>query len=180
MSGFAQVRSVDAIVRFRASLADFEKQVQRALDSLGFELQRVVDWLDHDRPAYWKLEAKRAADAVHLAKMDLERCLIFPVAGEQPACREERAALRKAQQREEYCREKREAVKRWQRELHHEMFEYQGRIAHLRRILETELPAARGFLKQIVDRLDAYQVEQPPEPSEKVERLSRKPTEEES
>ena len=162
MSGSAQVRSSESIEQFRAALAKFESRAQDALDTLATELRRASNWLEHDCPAHWKRQAKLGEDAVHQAKLDLERCLIFPVAGERPACREERAALKKAQQRVEYCREKNERVKHWSRQLHHELFEYEGRIGQLQRLLETDLPKARARLQQIVRRLDEYRIEKPP------------------
>jgi len=167
MSSPAQVRSVDAIESFRAQLAKYEQQVEVALESLTAELHRATNWLKHDRPGYWKKKTKLAEDAVHQSKLDLQRCIMFPtVSGERPACREERAAQRKAQVQLEYCREKVERVHYWNRQIQHEMLEYSGRIGQLKRMLETELPAARARLQQIVHRLDAYQVERAPQARE--------------
>ncbi len=163
MSGPAQVRSVAAIERFRASLAEFEQRVRSALDTLSSELNRATDWLDHACPRYWQQQEKDAADAVHQAKLDLERCLIFPIAGEKPSCREERAVLKTAQQRWEYCREKRDLVRHWRGVLQHEQYEYEGRLGHLRRLLETDLPAARAKLSLIIRRIEGYTIERPPE-----------------
>lgn len=162
MPDHAQVRSVDAIEAFRGALARFEQRVEDALDTLRAELQRAADWLEHDRPAYWKEQSRLAAEVVQQAKIDLERCLMYPVADERPSCREERANLDQAKARLEYCREKTERVKHWKRELHHELFEYEGRVGHLRRMLEADLPLARARLQQVVPRLDAYQIERPP------------------
>ncbi len=163
MSTPAQVRNVEAIENFRAQLAKYEERVQLSLEALTSELQRATDWLRNDRPSFWKKQTKLAEDAVHEAKMELERCLMFPtVSGERPACREERTALKKAQARLEYCREKVEKVRYWNRQIQHEMSEYSGRIGQLKRILETELPAARARLQQIVRRLDEYQIERTP------------------
>jgi len=166
MSSPAQVRSVDAIEHFCVHLAKYEQQVQSAIETLNSELRRAADWLQHDRPSFWKQQTKRAEDAVHQAKLDLERCLIFPIAGEKPACREEKGVLKKAQLRVDYCREKSERVRHWNRHMQHEMFEYEGRVGQLRRILETELPAARTQLQQIVRRLDEYQIERAPQSKE--------------
>lgn len=163
MSSPAQVRSVEAIEQFRLQLAKYEEQVQGALETLAAETQRAEKWLKHDRPSYWKKQTKLAEDAVHQAKLDLERCLMFPtVSGERPSCREERTELKQAQARVTYCREKTERVQYWNRQIQHEMLEYSGRIGHLKRMIETELPAARARLQQIVHRLDAYQVERAP------------------
>ena len=158
----AQVRSTDAIEQFRTQLAKFEQQVRNALETLAAEVQRAADWLESNRPRYWKEQTKQAEDRVHQAKLDLERCLIFPIAGEQPTCREEKSVLKQAKARVEYCREKCERVRHWTRQMHHEMYEHQARLGQLRQILETELPAARARLLQIVRNLDAYQIEQTP------------------
>ena len=162
MSSPAQVHSVDAIEHFRTQLVKYEQRVQSALETLTSEVRRAAEWLQHDQPSYWKQQTKLAEDDVHQAKLDLERCLVFPIAGEKPACREEKGVLKKAQSRVDYCREKGERVRHWNRHMQHEMFEYEGRVGQLRRVLETELPAARAKLQQIVRRLDAYQIEQAP------------------
>lgn len=163
MSTPAQVRNVEAIEHFRNQLAKYEEQVQLSLESLTSELQRANTWLRNDRPSYWKKQTKLAEDAVHQAKMDLERCIMFPtVSGERPSCREERKALKRAQAHLEHCREKVEKVRYWNRQIQHEMLEYTGRIGQLKRLIETELPAARAKLQQIVRRLDEYQIERTP------------------
>jgi hypothetical protein len=162
MNGSAQVRSISAIERFRVSLVEFEKRASGALEVLQIELRRVTDWLEHDCPRYWQQQEKLAADAVHQAKLDLERCLIFPVAGERPTCREEKAVLKAAKDRLEFCHSQRQKARQWRSTLQHEVFEYQGRIVHLKRLLETELPAGRAKLELIIRRVEGYQIERPP------------------
>lgn len=169
MSNSAHISSVEAIERFRAALAQFEKRTQSALDTLSSELQRATTWLEHDCPHYWKEQENAAADAVHQAKLDVERCLIFAPTDERPACREERAALQAAKVRLTYCHDKKGLVKHWQGVMRHEMFEYSGRVGHLRRILETELPAARAKLQLIMRRIEGYQIERPPDYQEPIQ-----------
>ena len=164
MSGSAQVRSVDAIEAFRHALVRFDQRAQDALETMTGELRRADDWLRSDRPAHWKEQVRLASEAAHKAKVDLDRCLMYPlIEGERPSCREERDALKEAQAHLDYCREKTELVKRWKRELHHELFEFQGRLSAMREILETKIPEAKAMLKQIVRSLDKYQIEKPPE-----------------
>jgi exonuclease VII large subunit len=176
----ANVHSVAAIESFRGALARFELRAQDAMENLTGEMRRVVDWLEHDRPRHWKVKSREAADMVHQAKIDLERCLTFRVGDERPSCREEKANLKKAQLRVEYCREKIERVEHWNRQLQQELFEYEGRIGQLRRMLEIELPAARAKLQQIVQRLDAYQVERAPLKAESIQQQIDKPQDSES
>ncbi|BBO34550.1 hypothetical protein [Lacipirellula parvula] len=163
MSTPAQVRSTAAIEAFRLALVKFQERVQNAIDSLDGELHRASNWVEHDRPSHWKNQTHLAEDAVHQAKLDLERCLLMTVAGERPTCREQKAALVAAKARRAYCQEKCEAVKRWQRSFRHEQFEYDGRIGQLRRTMELDVPKAQALLKTIVRRLEEYQIERPPE-----------------
>ena len=82
---------------------------------------------------------------------------MFPIADERPSCYEERAALKKAQARLAYCQEKTERVRHWQRTVEHELFEYQGRISQLVRVVEVDVPHAIGVLHKIVRHLEEYQ-----------------------
>lgn len=163
MSGSAQVRSTDAIEAFRQALIRFQDEAVRAVEALDMELQRAEEWIDNDRPAYWKAQLQMAEQGAHDAKMELARCLMMTTAGERPTCREQRAAVRDWLARVDRCREKLERVRHWQRNFSHESLEHKGRIGQLRRLLEIDVPDARGSLESILRRLDAYQIERPPD-----------------
>jgi hypothetical protein len=157
MSTGANVQSLEAIEAVRNALALFGEQVSDALSELQSEMRRVADWLEHDRPRYWKNQIRLANDGVHAAQQALHRCLMFPIAKERPSCYEERAALKKAQARLAYCEEKAERVRNWQRTVQHELFEYEGRISQLVRVVEEEVPLAVGLLAKVLRRLEEYQ-----------------------
>lgn len=164
MPGPAQVRSTDAIEAFSLAMAKFQERVQSALDSLEGDLRRTDNWIDHDRPPHWRGQIHDAESAVHDAKLDLERCLLMTtVAGQRPACREQKAALEQAKARLEYCREKSDLVKKWQRSFRHDATEFKGRIGQLRRLVEQDVPTARAVLAKLLRRLDEYQLERPPD-----------------
>ena len=156
MSTAANVQSLEAIEAVRNSLASFVEQVRDALTELQSEMRRVADWLEHDRPRHWKTQIRLANDGVHAAQQALHRCLMFPIAKERPSCYEERAALKKAQARLAYCEEKAERVRHWQRVVQHELFEYEGRISQLVRVVEEEVPRAIGVLGKIMRHLEEY------------------------
>jgi exonuclease VII large subunit len=177
MSGPAQVRSTPAIEALQAALASFEKRVQAALDTLDGELHRTEDWLEHDRPSHWRGQLYGAEDSLHQTKLDLERCLMMTVAGERPSCREQKAAVKAAQDRLAYCRDKGNTVKQWQRNFRHESLEYRGRVGQLKRALEHDLPRARAVLIKILRRIEEYQIERPPEASDLPIELSLPPAE---
>jgi hypothetical protein len=157
MSAQANVHSLEAIEAVRGALVSFVDQVRDALAELQSEMRRVADWLEHDRPRYWRTQIRLANDGVHEAQQALHRCLMFPIAKERPSCYEERAALKKAQARLVYCEEKAERVRHWQRVVQHELFEYEGRISQLVRVVEDDVPRAIGVLGKVLRRLEEYQ-----------------------
>ncbi|HEY3393080.1 MAG TPA: hypothetical protein VGK58_10255 [Lacipirellulaceae bacterium] len=157
MSAQANVQSLEAIEAVRTALVSFVDQVRDALTELQSEMRRVADWLEHDRPRYWTMQIRVASDGVHAAQQALHRCLMFPIAKERPSCYEERAALKKAQARLAYCEEKAERVRHWQRVVQHELFEYEGRISQLVRVVEEDVPRAMGVLGKVLRRLEEYQ-----------------------
>jgi len=153
----ANVQSLEAIEAVHRALASFVDQVRDALTELDTEMRRVAQWLEHDRPRYWKTQIRMATDQAHEAQQSLHRCLMFPIADERPSCYEERAALKKAQAWLAYCQEKGERVRHWQRTLQHELFEYEGRISQLVRVVEIDVPQAIGVLHKLLRHLEEYQ-----------------------
>ncbi len=156
MSTPAKVHSSEAIEAVRMALMSFTEQVSDALTELSAEMRRMQEWLEHDRPRHWKTQIRRAVDQAHEAQQALHRCLMFPIANERPSCTEERTALKQAQARLAYCQEKEDRVRHWQQTMRHEMFEYEGRISQLVRLVEVEVPQAIGVLNKILRNLEEY------------------------
>lgn len=157
MADQANLRSTEAIESVRCALGKFVHQAGEGLVELEAEMRRVLDYLEHDRPAFWKQQTRLAEDGVHTARMELQRALMFPVGvNERPACTEQRAALKKAEARLDYCREKQERLRHWVRELNGELHDYQGRIAQLRGWLDTDGPAAIGVLDKLLRAIERY------------------------
>jgi exonuclease VII large subunit len=156
MSGPAYVHNTDAIESVRAALANFSHQVDDGLTEIAAESRRMLDWLEHDRPRYWKNQLRLAWDMVEQAKKDLNRCLMYPVADERPSCTEQRAALKKAQAHFAYCEQKADRLKNWCREVRHELFEYEGRISQLKTCGEIDVPKAMAALGRLMARIDEY------------------------
>jgi hypothetical protein len=153
----ANVQSTDAIERLRLAVLKFSEQCELGLEEIEGETRRMLDWFEHDRPKFWRQQIHQASDDVHQAKINLERCLRYTVGQERPSCREERAALKAAQNRLDYCQDKAERVKHWCREIQHELLEYQGRVGQLASCTEYDLPQAATRLKRILDQIAAYQ-----------------------
>ncbi|QDU55556.1 hypothetical protein [Aeoliella mucimassa] len=157
MSGPAYVHNIEAIERVRQALAAFAHQADEGLTEVGAECRRLLDWLEHDRPRYWKRQVQLAWDQVEVAKKELHRCLMFPIADERPSCTEQRAALKKAQAHLIYCQEKAERLKGWCREVRHELYEYEGRISQLKSYAEIDVVQSMAVLSRILDRIQEYQ-----------------------
>ncbi|MEX0643336.1 MAG: hypothetical protein WD468_11575 [Pirellulales bacterium] len=165
MDSQARVHSLTSIETVRTALVSFVDQVGDALTELEAEMRRVQEWLEHDRPRHWKAQVRKAIDQVHEAQQALQRCLMFPVANERPSCAEERAALKKAQARQAYCEQKVERVRHWQLAVRHELFEYEGRMSQMVRLVEVEVPQAIGMLSKVIRHLEEYQAIRAVDPS---------------
>jgi exonuclease VII large subunit len=156
MPGPAYVHNTEAIDSVKAALASFSHQVDEGLTEIAAECRRTLDWLEHDRPRFWKHQTRVAWDEVEQAKKDLHRCLMYPIADERPSCTEQRAALKKARARLAYCEQKAERLKNWCREVRHELFEYEGRISQLKTCAEIDVVQAIAVLSRILARIDEY------------------------
>jgi hypothetical protein len=173
MSTRANVQSSEAIEAVRVSLLKFVDHVADALVTLDAELRRVQEWLEHDRPRHWKTQIRLAVDHVNECRAALHRCLMFPkTLNERPSCHEEREALKRAQARQAYCEAKAERVRHWIRNLQHEVFEYEGRISQLVRLVEIDVPRAIGVLDRILLRLEEYRGVRGGSPQEMYNELS--------
>ncbi len=153
----ANVRSLEAIEAVRTALASFRDELEHSLSMIDIEMRRLLDWLEHDRPPFWRTQLRKAQDGVTEARSALHVCLMYPVADERPSCREERAALKQAEAKLAYCNEKAEKLRHWIREVRHEMFEYEGRISQLRDLAEIDVPQAMAVLSRLLARLHEYQ-----------------------
>lgn len=152
----AQVRSFDAIQMVRDELVRFANRSNDGLEGLSGEIRRTLDWIEHDRPAYWKMRVSKAYDGVTEAKANLHRCLMYPINDEQPSCAEERAALKKAEAYLDHCRQKQERVRGWAQTLRHELHEYEGRITKMRNLIDSDTPRAVALLDRTLLALEKY------------------------
>ena len=152
----ANVHSLEAIQSVRGALVEFRDDLDQAISTIDVEMRRVLDWLEHDRPRYWKKAVREARDGVTEAQQALHRCLMYPINEERPSCTEERADLKKAQTRLAYCDEKSERLRHWIREVRHELSEYQGRISQLKDVVEIDAPQAMAILDRLIERINEY------------------------
>ncbi|MBX3442973.1 MAG: hypothetical protein KF774_11245 [Planctomyces sp.] len=156
MSGNAQVQSIPALRELQAALASFRDDASSSLDMMLMELQRAVDWIEHDRPAYWQLQTRRAFEQVAATRTALNTCQMRTVAGRRPSCIEEKEAYAAARRRLQHCQEQVERVKRWSIKVRHEVDEFRSRLSALRRRLDGELPKSVAALDRMAAALEEY------------------------
>ncbi len=156
MSDNAQVRSIPAIREFKAALALFRDDSASAIDMMLMELHRAIDWIEHDRPAYWENETRKAFELVGSTRTALNTCLMRTVAGHRSSCIEEKQAHAAAKRRLQHCQEQLERVRRWAIKIRHEADEFRSRIAILRRRLDGDLPQSLLLLERMATALEQY------------------------
>lgn len=153
----ANVRTSDSIEAVKSALGNFIVQVDEGLAEMEGEMRRTLDWLEHDRPRYWKERVRLSWDGVAKAKADLHRCLMYPIGPEErPSCSEERAELKRAEAYRSHCEQKAERLKHWIREIRHELLEYEGRITKLKEWMTVDGHAAVASLERILQRIEQY------------------------
>ena len=57
----ANVKSIDAVRRFAAAVVQFREEAQLCVTRLESEIRGVIDWLEHNRPGFWKQESELCA-----------------------------------------------------------------------------------------------------------------------
>lgn len=156
MSESAHVTSTEAIARFEAAARRFGDDASAALLALDQQINRALDWLDHEAPAYWRQQIRKSYDEVARTRTAWENCQLRTVAGDRPSCIEEEKAHRAAKRRLEIASEKPAEVRKWSIAVHHEVNEYRGRIGRLRQGLEGQLPKTIALLERTRAVLEIY------------------------
>ena len=149
----ANVRSLDAIRRFRPAVIRFEDDVAAALTGLATELNRTLQWLDHDAPAYWQQQIRNGFDQVAEAQRKLSRRQMVTVAGHRSDCIDEKKAL--AQQTAVIAQEKLRLCRQWSIKAHRtaRRVQFEDRTGG-RSTMAQGLPRVLSILERIVLALD--------------------------
>jgi hypothetical protein len=162
MSPRANVRSLDAIRYFRPAVIRFEDDVAAALTGLRTELNRTLQWLDHDCPAYWQQQVRSGFDNVAEARTQLARRQMMTVAGRHPDCIDEKKALGRAKQHLELAQEKLRLCRQWSIKAHRAADEYNSRIGRVEQSMSQNLPRMKVILEKIVEALESYSATERP------------------
>ncbi|MCA9075013.1 MAG: hypothetical protein KDA93_08275 [Planctomycetaceae bacterium] len=152
----ARVTDITAVRAFKVALVEFEEEASSTLEMMQMQLHRLVEWVEHEQPAYWTKQIQIGFEKVSQARTALSTCQMRTVAGRRPACIEEKQALAKAKQRLQYCQEMIPRVKRWSVKLTEESDEFRGRTAAFARVVETDLPRMIALIERTAAALERY------------------------
>lgn len=152
----ANVTSVEALDRFSVALRQFQEEASVALDELGMEIHRAVEWIQVDRKHYWNEQIRRSYQQVAEARIALERKQMFRVGDERPSCYDEKKALEAAKRRLALSQEKIETVRRWSMVVAQAVMEYKADIGPFAQWVSLDLLQAIAAVQQMGDALDRY------------------------
>lgn len=157
MNGSANVNSIQALLDVKAALAVFVDQANGALEEVDQEIRRTLDWVLNEQPPYWQRQIRECEERVTQAKIDLHRCRSQRVSDDHvPDCAEQKAALRRAEQRLEEAREKLKIVREWGRQLPTLIDEYLAQAQQLGNYLVDDLGRASAALDGMTRALEGY------------------------
>lgn len=152
----ANVHSLDALKDVRAALIRFQERAETAMSELRQKVDRTVDWLELDRPAYWKDQERRAYDEVATARVAYETCRLRTTGGRHSDCIEEKKAFERAEARMEYVRQKQEVVRKWMVQAGREANEYRAKTSTFQRAIENDVPLMIAQVGRMIDAIEAY------------------------
>ncbi|MEZ6058822.1 MAG: hypothetical protein R3C19_00505 [Planctomycetaceae bacterium] len=156
MSQSAHVRSLDSVRQFTAAVAMFQEEARLCVSSLEMQLQRILGWLERDRPAFWKREIEVCYRNISEARVRLHQCQMRRHGDFKPTCYEEKKDLERVKKEMEFAQKQIPVVKHWNMAALHEANEYRGRSSQMTQLIERDLPRLLGLLHHAIDRLEAY------------------------
>src|SRR5262245_42524115 len=108
----ADVRSIAAVIDWRADLTNYNDSLAEAMAGVELEIRRAYDWLE-EQLARWKKAIRDYEEDVTRAKAELAQRKFPTWDGREPDCTVQEKNLRLAKARLEHAEEKVEIVRRW-------------------------------------------------------------------
>jgi len=153
----ANVTSFEMIREFRAALLVFQNRVLDALATLQEQVFQALDYVENDRPRYWRQQVLNAYDAISAARVALEQAKMRKeISGNRASLIEEKTVIRDAKQHLQKCKETVERVRQAGITLHHEADEFMGRLSQLQQLIETDIPKMCGLIERMLEALEKY------------------------
>lgn len=156
MNSSAKVTSLDAMRTFYSAILKFAEEAELALAMMRTESLRSIDWIENDRPSYWKRQIQKSYDLIARRRQELQQCKMRTFEDFRPSCIEEKKALEKAQRRLQHCQEIYDQIPQWASKIRHESEEHRGRMGQIGHILAADVPQMLALLKNMIQALEDY------------------------
>jgi hypothetical protein len=156
MSESANVQSIEAIRDFEGALMKFYDVASRSTSNMQQQSQKMLQWLELDRPVFWKRQVELSHQRLAEARGRLTQCMMRRTGDFKPSCFDEKKAMAKAKNDLEFARGQIQVVKKWSVKARRESEEFSGRQAQLSRLLEGDVPRMCALLQRIVSKLETY------------------------
>ena len=160
----ANLRSIDAVTRFKASLVKCLAELNSAVAEATSEVERTQVWLEHEMPLYWKSEHRKRAEWVVSCKSALFRKqMVTSAKDSKPSIVDEKKALARAIVALEESEQKLKAIDRWRVGYQRELILYKGAMSPMSNALDRDLPMAVATLNRMAIALEQYLAAAPPD-----------------
>ncbi len=160
----ADVRSIDAIDRFRVALVEFVDAGRISVSEADSDLDRNLIWLERDRVPHWTRQIRKRQELVTRAKSDLYRKQTQSGAKDgRASVVDEKVALQRANRRLEAAQARLHATKAWLRRLEQERINFKSAMSGFGVAVDHDLPHAIGLLKKMTENLESYLALAPPD-----------------
>jgi hypothetical protein len=152
----ADVRSIAAVIDWRADLTNYADSLAEAMAGVELEIRRAYDWIE-EQMARWRKAIRDREEEVVRAKAELSQRKFPTWDGRDPDCTVQEKNLRLAKARLEHAEEKVEVCRRWLSRLPKLIDEmFTGPSRRLKSMLEADLPSALTELGRRVAALESY------------------------
>jgi hypothetical protein len=160
----ANVKSIDAITRFKATIGSARDDLARALAEADSDIDRAQLWIEREAPAYWKRQLTLRAEEVTVCKSALYRKQVTVSAKDsKPSVVDEKKALQRAQARLAEAEDKAKACKRWATTFQREVILFKGTMSAMQTVVERDLPMAIALMNRMAEALARYAAPEPVE-----------------
>jgi len=153
MRGQAQVRSIEALEAFRASLLVYVAKARPTLEEVSADVLRAHLWLENDQRTHWENEVRKRTRALQEAQQALFSARLSNLRKESAA---EVMAVHRAKRALEEARDKLRVLKQWTRDFDSRVEPLVKQMEKLHTFLANDLIQAAAYLAQAIESLAAY------------------------
>ena len=152
----AEVRSIDAVRDWHATLTTYGEALAESLAGVELEIRRGFEWL-HEQLVLWQRAVRKCEEEVVQAKAELAARKYPGFDGREPDTTVQEKALRAARARLEYAEDQVVRVRAWIGRLPKLIDEvYRGPAHRLASLIEADLPKGLAVLGRRIEALESY------------------------